>query len=199
MDFSALASDCYSWYGADSSPSHDVRIAETRDVFQARLDRFYQDVIPKLDIEAGSLLTAIIGEIGNNSFDHNLGQWRDIPGCWFEYRVSEQSVFCQLADRGQGVRASLQRIVPTLTSDQEAVEVAFYKSISGRAPEKRGNGLKFVRGVIEKGNKRLLIFLSGAGKIIIGDEKDARTQDYKVLLSRVQGKGVFSLLDWSRV
>jgi len=36
-----------------------------------------------------------------------------------------------------------------LVFDMEAVETAFTKRISGRLSEQRGNGLKFVRNVIE--------------------------------------------------
>jgi len=35
--------------------------------------------------------------------------------------------------------------VPELSTDEEAVRTAFTKVVSGRAPESRGNGLKFVR------------------------------------------------------
>ena len=48
-----------------------------------------------------------------------------------------------LADFGRGIRASLKSVF-NAKSDQEAVEIAFTKQLSGRAPEQRGNGLKFV-------------------------------------------------------
>lgn len=58
----------------------------TRDVFQARLDRF----IVALEKDArfqdtSSLLGAVMGEIGNNAFDHNLGNWKDTPGVYFTH------------------------------------------------------------------------------------------------------------------
>jgi hypothetical protein len=37
---------------------------------------------------------------------------------------------------------------PELSSDAEALRIAFTERISGRAPEQRGNGLKFVRSVL---------------------------------------------------
>ena len=53
---------------------------QTRDVFQARLEKLQSVLKDKVSLSAISLLSAVAGEIGNNSFDHNLGNWRDIPG-----------------------------------------------------------------------------------------------------------------------
>ncbi|TSC63746.1 MAG: hypothetical protein G01um1014106_403 [Parcubacteria group bacterium Gr01-1014_106] len=43
---------------------------------------------------------------------------------------------------------TLRRVRPELASHVAAVEVAFTEFISGRAPEKRGNGLKLVREIV---------------------------------------------------
>ena len=53
-----------------------------------------------------------------------------------------------LADRGQGILTTLKRAKPELTNANEALEVAFTETVSGRVNEARGNGLKFVRSVI---------------------------------------------------
>lgn len=53
-----------------------------------------------------------------------------------------------LADRGLGVLETLRQVRLSLPNHIAAVEVAFTEFISGRAPEKRGNGLKSVREVI---------------------------------------------------
>jgi len=73
-----------------------------------------------------------------------------------------------IADRGQGVLASLRRVLPGLQRDQYALDTAFSKIISGRSPEKRGNGLKFVREVVNGCTHRGLVFLSGTGEIGFG-------------------------------
>ena len=44
---------------------------------------------------------AVAGEIGNNSFDHNLGNWADMIGIFFYYDEKTHTII--LADRGQGV------------------------------------------------------------------------------------------------
>lgn len=118
----------------------------TRDVFQARLEKLQSRLSRNIPVETVSLGLAVAGEIGNNSFDHNLGNWPDITGIFFSYDMRNRAII--LADRGQGVLATLKRVRPELISAQEALKVAFTETISGRFPEARGNGLKFVRSVI---------------------------------------------------
>lgn len=144
-------------------------ICETRDIFQARLGRFYRDILSQIGGESeAALLAAIAGEIGNNCFDHNLGQWRDVPGCWFDYGSEAVTAWMAIADRGQGVLSSLKRADPSLQSDQGAVDAAFHRRLSGRSPERRGNGLKFVRGIVNGDNNRGLFFISGQGQMRFG-------------------------------
>jgi hypothetical protein len=71
-----------------------------------------------------------------------------------------------LADYGKGIRRSLLPVLPSIASDVEAVEIAFTKRISGRSPEKRGNGLKFVVEAIQQNNWHLF-FQSGIGACLI--------------------------------
>lgn len=118
----------------------------TRDVFQARLEQFQSKLSHLVSLSTMSLVTAVAGEIGNNSFDHNLGNWPDVPGIFFAYSIRTRKVV--LADRGIGILATLRRVRPELTNADEALKVAFTETISGRFPEARGNGLKFVRSII---------------------------------------------------
>jgi len=121
----------------------------THDVFKARLDT----MAVVLDRDDGTksmapLITAVAGEIGNNSFDHNFGSWPDVPGIFFEYNTDKRIIV--FADRGLGIRATLLRVRPELKDDRDALTVAFREHVSGRAPEQRGNGLKFVHDVAIK-------------------------------------------------
>ncbi|KKS82988.1 MAG: hypothetical protein UV59_C0051G0010 [Candidatus Gottesmanbacteria bacterium GW2011_GWA1_43_11] len=118
----------------------------TRDVFQARLENFQSNLVKKLESDSASLISAVTGEVGNNSFDHNLGNWPDVLGVYFAYSLSEKKIV--LADRGLGILATLKRIKTGLASHEEALRVAFTETISGRFPESRGNGLKFVRKIV---------------------------------------------------
>ena len=132
-------------------------------VFQTRLIRFENNLRQVDEVgEIYSLVSAIVGEIGNNSFDHNLGNWRDIPGIFFGYDIEKREIV--LADRGQGIFKTLKRVKPDLISDEQALRVAFSEIISGRSPEARGNGLKFVRKVIVANDMRIS-FQTGSAKL----------------------------------
>lgn len=150
-----------------SEPNSDLYCA-TNDVFQSRLVRM-QNALAKVENLSTpfSLIVAVVGEIGNNSFDHNLGNWRDLPGIFFGYNFEKKYIV--LADRGQGVLKTLKRVKPELTTHAEAMQVAFTEIISGRAPESRGNGLKFVKNVVVE-NPLTLLFESGDAKLYLQKE-----------------------------
>lgn len=127
-------------------------------VFQTRLHTLEQRLrsIPGLEQEF-SLLTSVVGEIGNNSFDHNLGSWIDIRGIFFAYDANKRHI--ALADRGQGILTTLKRVRPDLAGDEQALLVAFTETITGRAPEGRGNGLKYVRKIVTSTDKKMHVEL----------------------------------------
>lgn len=137
----------YDWVKSTipSAPSPNMYCG-TRDIFQARLEVFQSKLSQIAPITTVSLVTAAAGEIGNNSYDHNLGNWPDISGIFFSYSMRNRTVV--LADRGLGILRTLQRVRPLLTNSAEALKVAFTETLSGRYPETRGNGLKFVRSII---------------------------------------------------
>lgn len=156
---------------ANSKKIEDEYYCKTRDVFQARLDKMIVVLvnggkIPENDVY---MLSAIAGEIGNNSFDHNIGNWADTVGIFFGYEEENGSLVIVLADRGQGIFQSLKRVKPELQNDADALFTAFNEKISGRAPEPRGNGLKFVKENIREMEKHLL-FVSGAAKAELNEE-----------------------------
>jgi len=114
--------------------------------------------------DLASLLTQVAGEIGDNSFAHNIGNWLDVVGIFFAFDAQKRMIV--LADRGRGVRATLQQVRPSISSDEEAVRIAFTETLSGRSPEKRGNGLKLVRKIAET-NPIGLTFNSGMAQVVI--------------------------------
>lgn len=140
----------------------------TSDIFQNRLVKM-QNFLEKMENlpTPFSLIVAVAGEIGNNSFDHNLGNWRDLPGIFFGYNMEKKYIV--LADRGQGILRTLQRVKPELKNDADAMKVAFTEVLSARAPEERGNGLKFVKEVVTT-NPLNLLFETGDAKLFL--EKD---------------------------
>lgn len=134
-------------------------------VFQARLTRLENELgnVRRLN-KIFPLISAITGEIGNNSFDHNLGNWPDILGIFFAYDLTRGKIV--LADRGQGILVTLQKVKPELVNHRDALYTAFTEVISGRAPEYRGNGLKFVKNVVTA-NAMSLLFYTGNAKLTI--------------------------------
>jgi len=175
-DIVALAKQ---WASAETgiTPEQDV-YCQTRDIFQARLEKLQSSLQRAIPPSSTSLLSAIAGEIGNNSFDHNLGNWPDITGIYFSYDLDNRVIV--LADRGQGILATLKRVRPTLTNDNDALKVAFTETLSGRLPEARGNGLKFVRAVIIE-NPFTLKFQTGDATLFL--------KEYDKDLPMSQGEG----------
>ena len=133
--------------------------------FKERLSKL-QTALEKLEIleEYYPLIVAVTGEIGNNSYDHNLGNWPNISGIFFAFDINKKQV--ALADRGLGILRTLRRVRPNIENDESALHTAFTEILSGRAPEARGNGLKFVREVVLN-NLLKLDFHSGNARVII--------------------------------
>lgn len=168
------------------TPAPDI-YCQTRDVFQARLETLQAKLSKIIPIRMVSLIIAVAGEIGNNSFDHNLGNWPDIPGIFFSYSLRDRKIL--LADRGQGILTTLKRVRPELTSSSDALRVAFTETISGRYPETRGNGLKFVKAIIVN-NPLSLSFQTGDAQLLLkrGDSQLNINQASTII------KGCFALI-----
>lgn len=165
---------------------------QTRDIFQTRLEKFQSELGRVMTIEIVSLITAVAGEIGNNSFDHNLGNWPDIPGIFFSYSIRNRKVV--LADRGQGILTTLKRVRPGLTNSIDAMKVAFTETISGRYPETRGNGLKFVRSIIVK-NPFSLYFQTGNAELYLKNgDNQLNIQQVKIII-----KGCFAVIHFEEL
>ena len=169
------------WVAADAnsvSGASAEYYCETRDIFQARLDKMVNSLLNtgKISEEDVYIIAAIAGEIGNNSFDHNLGSWPDIMGVFFSYELSDGELKIALADRGQGLKATLKRVKPKIKNDGEALFTAFNERISGRAPEPRGNGLKFVKENV-KNRKMRLLFISGLAQAELNEKMTIKEID----------------------
>ena len=159
----------------------------TRDIFIARLDSFLNQLKKEIGEDA-YLLSAIVGEIGNNSFDHNLGSWKDAPGIFFAFEDKKKIVV--LADRGQGILSTISHVKPDVTTHQKALEVAFTQIISGRSPEKRGNGLNFVLTVVREKKWTLTMYSGNALAEIIS------SADLTVGHSQVVVSGCLTVIEY---
>lgn len=126
---------------------HSEFISKTRDVFDARLYSFTNKT-------QNWLLGAVIGEIGANTFDHNFIFQADCPkGVFVDYESSSDYIY--LCDFGAGLKATLSKAISDVIDDKIAIETAFTKPVSGRAPELRGNGLKFTISSVVENNWNL--------------------------------------------
>ena len=109
--------------------------SKTRDIFQARVDTYVSRTSRYLE-------SAVIGELGNNTFDHNLDyDGNHLKGAFFSY--NDIGDFVILADFGEGVKKTISR-VKNVADDLEAIRLVFTEHISSRSLENRGNDLKFV-------------------------------------------------------
>ena len=178
-----LEKDVFKWI---SARMEDVDIqseyyCRTRDIFQARLEKIAQELLKNGRIAENDvyIVSAIAGEIGNNSFDHNLGNWPNVAGVFFGYFLDNGKLKVVLADRGQGILATLKKVKPELKNDAEALKIAFTEKISGRAPENRGNGLKFVKENVEE-RKMHLIFISGNAKMELNEKMEIKSTDKNI-------------------
>ena len=161
-----------------------------RSIFKARLSRLEYDLSQNYNLtKIFPLIVAVTGEIGNNSFDHNLGNWPDVPGTFFGYNTNKRKVV--LVDRGQGVLKTLRQVRPTLPDHLEALKVAFTEIISGRAPEARGNGLKYVRKVVVDYNFKLFFH---SGDAVLSLSKINKT--LKIEKSPDFVKGTFAIINY---
>ncbi|MBI2896521.1 MAG: hypothetical protein HYY06_23385 [Deltaproteobacteria bacterium] len=187
---------CLQWYASLDAPAGEPDVCASRDVFQARLDTLLRQLLHGgwPDQEA-ALLVAVIGEVGNNSFDHNLGQWKDVPGCWFGGDPDHVPPLFWIADRGVGILATLRRADPALATPHEAIEAAFARTLSGRTPERRGNGLKFVRSVINGRATRGLVCQSGGASQEFG-ALCAPLAEARARLAGIQQAGVVVVVAW---
>lgn len=162
--------------------------------FQAKLNHLEiaMQIIPDLKKDF-SFISSMVGEIGNNSFDHNLGSWPDIRGIFFAYDLNKKQIV--LADRGQGILTTLKRVRPALANDSEALLTAFTEKISGRAPENRGNGLKYVKKVLMdiKKNIPLKLYFQSGNAFAILDEK---TTNLKIEQANTSFRGCLALINF---
>jgi excisionase family DNA binding protein len=171
------------WALKGQNKPNEIFYCPTRPVFEAR-NAVMEKLLKKEIGEAYSIISSSVGEIGNNSFDHNVGKWPDTPGIFFGYDFKRRQII--LADRGQGIRKTLQHVVATPLNHQEALTLAFTEVITGRAPEKRGNGLKYVRRNSERGYFSL-IFQTGDIELSLNAGEPLSSHHIKTIPQNLQG------------
>lgn len=119
-----------------------------RDEFNAKLSRFLSMFKNfGLSQDDSSKATALVGELGNNVFDHNSGNWpTDVVGCIIaaQHYPDLRTIEVTVGDPGVGFYGSLKAAFPELRNDLEAIKKGLAGN-TGRIGEVRGNGLKLIQ------------------------------------------------------
>ena len=127
---------------------HEIIHCRYADEFSARLGRFERMFRNfGLNDEDAKRALVIFGELGNNVFDHNLGNWpTNFSGSIVvaQNYPQKKRIECVIADAGVGFLGSLRAAFPTLDGDIEAIRKGL-EGYTGRIGESRGNGLKTIQ------------------------------------------------------
>jgi len=170
----------------DKSESYNLNIQEIihckySDDFNARLGHIslmFRNF--GLNNDQANFATNIVAELGNNVFDHNLGNWpTDISGCFIVAQCfpAEKSIEVAIGDPGIGFWGSLKAKFPSIKDDIEAIKLGL-EGHTGRIGENRGNGLKFIqKWTIDDLYGNLMIH-SGGGLVTLGNKNGIK--EFKV-------------------
>lgn len=155
-----------------------------RDDFEASLPRVIRFLQKQMvdDVDAYRI-TAIVGELGNNNFDHNLGRWPNgFIGNFVALRYNKKERLLEIVviDLGIGFKESLKENKPAPASETEAIKMGL-KGVTGRVGEKRGNGLRTVVAWIKKYYRGLMRIQSKEGIIVVDKDKPVTVADKKIL------------------
>lgn len=116
-----------------------------------------------------SMATSIVGELGNNVFDHNDGQWpTSVRGAIILAQMNPQKRMVEVvvADPGIGFSGSLKALNLNIASDVDAIELGL-TGVTGRIGERRGQGLQIVQNWTIKNFAGIVRIHSGSGLIVI--------------------------------
>ncbi|MEK7147128.1 MAG: hypothetical protein AAB772_02630 [Patescibacteria group bacterium] len=118
----------------------------------------------------GSMTTSLVGELGNNVFDHNDGQWpTSVRGAIILAQVNprQRRIEVVVADPGIGFKGSLAALsAPVKNDDLEAIKLGL-SGVTGRIGEPRGQGLRIVQNWTINNFAGIVRIHSGSGLVIV--------------------------------
>lgn len=141
-----------------------------RDEFNVRLERFiamFRNF--GLDPQTAYLATGVVGELGNNVFDHNSFSWpTNVSGAIITAQnyPKKKSIEVAIGDPGIGFRGSLAVAFPDLSSDTEAIKKGLAGN-TGRVGESRGNGLRLIQQWTINNFSGMVMIHSGDGLVTV--------------------------------
>ncbi|OGC92766.1 hypothetical protein A2876_00200 [Candidatus Amesbacteria bacterium RIFCSPHIGHO2_01_FULL_48_32b] len=144
-----------------------------RDEFNARLEYFikmFQNF--GLDEDDSRRATSLVGELGNNVFDHNSGNWpKNIVGCLIAGQCypRRNEIMISVGDPGIGFLGSLKLAFPELEDDLSAIKKGL-SGFTGRVGERRGNGLRLIQEWTINNFSGKVIIQSGSGQVEVSQK-----------------------------
>lgn len=168
---------------------HEVTHSQYVDEFSARLEHFKRMFINfGLNDEDARRALIIVGELGNNVFDHNLGSWpTNFSGVIIVAQNYPQikRIEVIVGDAGVGFSGSLRNAFPELSSDIEAIKKGL-AGYTGRIGEERGNGLQLVQSWTINNFHGILTIRSGKGLVQIDESNSQEQKVPKIVGTLVQ-------------
>lgn len=151
----------------------ELRHCRYIDQFSGRLGHF-QEIFERFGLteDEARRATNVVAELGNNVFDHNLGNWpTEIGGAFIAAQryPNLKVIDTVVADPGVGFLGSLKSAYPELQDDVAAIRLAL-SGKTGRIGEDRGNGLHFVQTWTIKDFGGNLSIHSNSGTVIVDKE-----------------------------
>ncbi len=142
-----------------------------RDALEARLGSKIRRMFSHfgLNEDEEPMATSLVGELGNNVFDHNDGQWpTSVRGAIILAQMNPQkrSAEVVVADPGIGFSGSLKALNPNIESDVDAIKLGL-TGVTGRVGEPRGQGLQIVKNWTIKNFAGIVRIHSGSGLVVI--------------------------------
>lgn len=158
----------------DNPGVHEIIHCNFRDEFNARLSSRIRLMFTNfgMSTEDEPLATSLVGEMGNNVFDHNEGAWpTDVRGAIIlaQHFPKMNQTEVVVADPGIGFLGSLKASNPGLTNDVDAILLGL-SGVSGRVGENRGNGLKVIQDWTLNKFDGIVRVQSGSGLVVIDKE-----------------------------
>ena len=106
------------------------------------------------------LVGSSLGEIVDNAFSHNIGQWSNDIGPLviglMQNNIQKRELTVSICDFGVGFLQTIQHNFPKIVTEAGAVSLALKANITGRPNQRGGNGLLFLQKNIFNGFKGML-------------------------------------------
>lgn len=141
-----------------------------------------------LNIDDSIRTAHLIGEVGNNVFDHNSLVWpTDISGCFIiiQNYPKTKKVEVVVSDPGIGFFGSLRNAYPELETSLEAIKKGL-TGFTGRVGEERGNGLRLIQNWTKIYFSGKIMIHSGSGLVVVKEDKMEEFEVNKILGTIVQ-------------